>query len=110
MSGKIGDWQFVVIWEFQVRPNQTRAFEQAYGPCGDWAQFFSADQAYIGTELIRNLKSPNSYLTLDFWQSQTSYEAFRTRRAADYGAIDAKCEKMTEKEREVGRFTRVVTD
>jgi len=110
MTGKIGDWQFVVIWEFQVRPDQIPAFEQAYGPNGDWAQFFRKDQAYIATGLIRNLKVPNSYLTLDFWKSQTAYEGFRARHAAEYAAIDAKCEKMTESEREVGRFSRVVVD
>ena len=108
MTGKIGDWQFVVIWEFQVRPNQIRLFEQAYGPEGEWAQFFSTDQAYIATDLIRSLNSPNSYLTLDLWQSQNAYEAFRTRHAAEYAAIDAKYEKTTESEREVGKFTRVV--
>lgn len=67
MERKIGGWGFVVIWEFQVRPGMENRFEQVCGLDGVWAKFFRQDEAYIGTELIRDLKTKRSYLTLDFW-------------------------------------------
>jgi heme-degrading monooxygenase HmoA len=100
------EWRFVVIWEFRVRPGQAERFEQAYGADGLWAKFFRKDEWYIGTELIRDLKAARSYLTLDFWKSQAAYDAFRAQHAAEYQAIDAECEGMTESEREVGRYGR----
>jgi len=106
MERRNGEWRFVVIWEFQVRPGMEERFERAYGADGVWAQFFRKDEAYIGTELIRDLKAERSYLTLDFWTSQEAYEAFRTLHAAEYRTIDAECERMTEGEREVGRYSR----
>lgn len=106
MDRKIGEWGFVVIWEFHVRPGMEKRFEQVCGPDGVWAKFFRQDEAYMGTELIRDLKAARRYLTLDFWRSQEVYDAFRARHAAEYKAIDAEHESMTESESEVGRYSR----
>jgi len=53
------------------------------------------------------LKDRRMYLTLDYWTSQEAYEAFRERHLAEYKAIDARCETMTESEREIGRYGTV---
>ena len=104
------NWRFVVIWEFRVRTGMEEAFEKAYGANGDWVQLFKQDKAYIGTELIHNFKDGQAYLTLDFWESEEAYDAFRGRHLASYRAIDQKCERMTESEREIGRFARVFAE
>jgi heme-degrading monooxygenase HmoA len=100
-------WGFLVIWEFTVREGQEAAFEQAYGPDGDWAKLFRQDSSYLGTELVRDVKDARKYLTLDYWTSEEAYDEFRRGHAAEYKAIDARCEAMTEEEREIGRFTKV---
>jgi heme-degrading monooxygenase HmoA len=83
-----------------------KAFEAAYGPDGDWARLFKHDDGYLGTELIRDLKDPRRYLTMDFWISARSYENFREHKSADYKKIDKMCEAMTNSESEAGRFER----
>jgi len=108
MKQKFDEWRFVVIWKFQVRPGMEERFEQECGANGAWAQFFRKNDAYIRTELIRDLKAARNYLTLDFWRSREAYESFRAQHAAEYEAIDAEHESMTEDERELGRFSRVV--
>jgi len=107
MERKKDDWRFVVIWEFRAPSGQKDAFERAYGADGQWVRLFREDEAYLGTELIRDLKAEGSYLTLDFWESEEAYDAFRAKHAAEYEAIDAECESLTESEREVGRYRRV---
>ena len=109
---KRGEWGFLIMWEFQVCAGMKKHFEKGYGPEGEWARLFAQDEAYIGTELIhdlkgRGLKGEGTYVTLDFWQSQEAYDAFRKRHLAKYKALDQKCEEMTESEREIGRFARV---
>ena len=99
------EWAYLIIWEFNVPVGMEKQFEQTYGPQGEWAQLFRRDEAFLGTELTRS--RDGTYLTLDFWKSQTAYEAFLQRHAADYKAIDQKCEQITESEREVGKFVRV---
>ena len=107
MRQKTGDWQFVVIWEFLIKPGAEKRFEKAYGPDGIWAQFFRQDERYIRTELIRDLKRERTYLTLDLWTSPEAYEAFRLRHAGEYKEIDVKFEEITESEHEIGRYGRI---
>ena len=106
-SRKRAAWGYLIVWEFQVRAGIEERFEKVCGSDGDWARFFSQDKAYMGTELIRDLKGERIYVTLDFWTSQESYESFRKRHHTKYKALDRKYEEMTESEREIGRFARV---
>jgi heme-degrading monooxygenase HmoA len=106
---KRDDWQILVMWEFVVRPGKEAEFEKIYGPEGDWAQCFSKAGGYCGTELCRDLSEPGRFVTSDFWMSQEAYETFKAQHAAEYRALDQKCESLTEDEREIGKFKRVVT-
>jgi heme-degrading monooxygenase HmoA len=103
-------WGHVIIWEFQVQAGMEKQFEEVYGPKGDWARLFSQDGAYLGTELIRDLKTTCRYVTLDYWSSEQAYDDFRNRYLDEYKAIDQKCGAMTEDEREIGRFTPCSAD
>lgn len=103
------EWGFLVIWQFQVREGMEARFEEIYGPRGDWIQLFARDGAYVTTELVHRSNS-RSYLTLDFWTSETAYDAFRKQHRAEYRALDLKCEGMTERECEIGRFIRLSTE
>jgi len=107
MIRKQDNWGFLIVWQFRVRPPMKRSFLHAYGNAGEWVRFFSQDRHYIGTELTHDLKTPGTYLTLDFWTSERAYENFKRRNAAGYETIDAKCEALTESEREIGRYLRV---
>jgi hypothetical protein len=49
---------FVVLWEFQVKPEAIPTFEKIYGPDGAWAELFRQIPDYLGTELIRDLDHP----------------------------------------------------
>jgi heme-degrading monooxygenase HmoA len=101
------EWNFLVMWEFIVQLGKEKAFEQIYGPQGDWAQLFRQGKGYCGTELSRDLDTPRRYVTLDFWESRAAHEAFKAQHAAQYQAIDLKCESLTEKEQEIWKFERV---
>ena len=100
-------WQFLVMWEFIVRLGKEREFEQIYGPEGDWAELFRRDDGYRGTELSRDPQRPGRYVTVDFWESRKAYEACKAQHAAEYKAIDQKCESLTEQENEVWKFERI---
>ncbi len=99
-------WRLLIIWEFTVRPGTEKIFEETYGPEGDWAHLFQQSNEYLGMELVRDSDQARRYLTLDFWTSEEEYDKFRSQHAAEYKAIDQKCESMTEHEREIGRYLR----
>jgi heme-degrading monooxygenase HmoA len=95
---------FVIVWEFYVRSSKRRAFERAYGPDGDWANFFRTGTGYIRTDLVRDRNSPDRYLTLDYWKSRGHYEKFRKKNQKTYLARDHECETLTSKETRIGEF------
>ena len=102
-------WQYVIVWEFEVWAGKEEHFEVRYGPEGTWAQLFRHDDAYIGTELVRDAGKRNRYLTLDFWISRERYEAFREQNHLEYIAVDQECEDLTHSEREIGGFVRAIS-
>jgi hypothetical protein len=67
IGGRAGDAScgFILVWEFYIRRGKRRAFERVYGTRGEWARLFRAGAGYIGTDLIRDLDSPNRYFTLE---------------------------------------------
>ena len=100
-------WKYMIAWEFRAKSWSEGSFEEAYGPHGIWAMFFKQSEGFVATELNRNLNDPGRYLTLDLWVSKAAYDQFRGDHAAEYQAIDAQCEALTEHEVELGRFERL---
>jgi hypothetical protein len=98
---------FLALWEFDVKPGCDERFENVYGPDGDWAQFFRLDTAYLRTLLLRDPFRRQTYLTCDFWESQTAYEAFRKNHLDAYLALDKRCEELMTAERKIGEFEKL---
>ncbi len=95
---------FVIFWEFHVKSGKRREFETIYGPDGTWAKFFRNGKGYIRTELLRDLKTPRRYLTLDVWTTRQAYLRFKKENLASYQVIDEKCISLTEGEALIGEF------
>jgi heme-degrading monooxygenase HmoA len=96
---------FVVIWQFEIAEDQVAGFEAAYGPDGPWAKLFRISPHYLGTELLRDAYVPGSYLTIDRWNSEAAYRAFRKDHDADYEKLDRQCDALTSRETRVGAYT-----
>ena len=79
MNKKSQKTEFVIIWEFRVRSRKRSEFEQVYGPDGTWAKFFRGGKGYIRTELIRDVKRPRRYSTIDSWTTRQAYLAVQGR-------------------------------
>jgi len=95
---------YAYIWEYRVRPECTSEFESAYGPNGRWVELFRRAKGYVRTELHRDRRNANRYVTIDYWESVEAWEAFRTRESAAFDAIDTQCGELTLEEHEIGAF------
>ena len=60
------------------------AFEEVYGPNGDWAKFFRQGAGFIGTELLRDVEEPDRFIVIDRWESADAYNAFLTEHQDEY--------------------------
>ena len=98
---------YMIIWEFQVKANRQRDFEKVYASDGMWAKLFKRGAGYINTELIRDPKRPQRYVTIDRWISSEAYDAFRAKWREDYDALDSYCRGLTDREALLGTFTQL---
>ena len=71
-----------LVFRYEVRDPET--FEAAYGPEGEWAQFFRQGSGYIGTELLKDVEEPGRYLVVDRWESADAYNAFLAAHNDEY--------------------------
>lgn len=74
----------MIALAFRYDARDPAAFEQAYGPDGEWAQFFRTGEGYIGTELLRDVEEPDRYLVIDRWESIEAYNSFLAEHQAEY--------------------------
>lgn len=89
---------YVIIWEYQVKPEKRTEFEKIYSSNGEWTKLFKKEAGYLGTTFIRDTKDPHRYLTVDRWISKEAYENFLHEREKEYKTLDAACEGLTEQE------------
>jgi heme-degrading monooxygenase HmoA len=64
---------------------------------------------FLGTELLQSSAEPDTYLTLDRWESAEAWAAFLQAHPEDYAALDQRCDSLTLQEVEVGVFRNVET-
>lgn len=95
---------YVIVWEFVVKSGSEREFERAYGPNGEWARLFEKAPGFRKTDLLRDVSRANRYFTLDWWDSEEAFDAFRRVHADEYEAIDGRCAQLTESELRIGCF------
>ncbi len=98
---------YAYIWEYEVPVEHGGAFERAYGPEGDWVRLFRGAPGYVRTELHRDRARPGRYVTIDWWESEADWRAFREGRAREFEQLDARCAALTTREAEIGRFDAV---
>jgi heme-degrading monooxygenase HmoA len=93
-----------IVWEFVVKEEFRGQFELAYGPGGAWSKLFSGGLGFRGTTLLRDMKNPGRYLSIDFWDTLAQREHLLAEREAEYAKLDAEFAEWTESKREVGIF------
>jgi heme-degrading monooxygenase HmoA len=99
---------YTYLWEFHVTGERREEFENDYGPGGAWARLFRQSPGYIETLLLRDTANAGRYVTIDRWQSEAAYQAFRSRFAAEYRELDERCQHLTTKEISLGQYAEIV--
>jgi heme-degrading monooxygenase HmoA len=95
---------FVALWEYEVKPGCEESFQSAYSPQGDWVRLFQRDPHFRETRLLQDISRPRFYFTLDYWDSENSFEQFKSTNREAYAAIDCATEHLTLSERRLSAF------
>jgi heme-degrading monooxygenase HmoA len=95
---------FVILWQFDIAEDKIVGFEAAYGSHGSWATLFARSSEYQGTELLKDAYVPGRYVTIDRWQSEDAFRAFRAQYDSEYETLDRACDSLTAAETRIGAF------
>jgi len=95
---------FVILWEYEVKPGCEERFESAYSTDGPWVRLFQRDPRYLHTHLLRDLSRSRFYFTLDYWDSENSFQQFKAAHEEAYAAVDQSTEGLTLFERRLTSF------
>ncbi len=95
---------FTYVWSYEVRDTREADFERLYGPDGGWAQLFRKSSNYLGTDLLRDRKNKNRYLTVDRWDSEPAHRTFVSEHREEFDELDRQGEVLTQDESFVGDF------
>lgn len=93
----------LIVWEFEVPAGNKTEFERCYGKDGERVELFERFLQYEGTSLLK--KTGGGYITIDFWESAESFDAFVASAHDRYEEIDRECARLTTSERHLGRFS-----
>ena len=94
------------IWKFLPPAGREQEFAAAYDSNGDWARLFSRATGYRGTELLRPIEPGGWWMTIDCWDSEADFKAFRDKFGEDYRMLDSELEGVAGDEEFVGAFER----
>lgn len=93
-----------IVWESVVKEEARGQFELSYGPGGAWSNLFAQCSGFRGTTLLRDMRNPRRYLTVEFWDTGAHREQMLAERKAEYSSLDAAFSDWTESRTEVGIF------
>ncbi len=95
---------YTYIWEFLVAPDKQREFTEHYRPDGSWAVLFAMAPGYIETLLLHDRNDPARFVTVDRWESDAAFLAFKRDFAEEYADMDRQYEGLTLSERFLGEY------
>jgi hypothetical protein len=99
---------YLILWRYRVDPAQADLFERTYGDAGPWSALFRASADYRGSTLMRQGSAPaGSYLLIDAWRDQESYETFLSSHRAEYDRLSAQCAPLYLEEERLGTGTPI---
>ena len=92
------------VWKFRPPAGREAEFEQAYCGTGNWARLFEQASGYLGTMLMRPCEDGGWWLTIDRWETEAQFQAFRDDFGVQYRGLDAELEGVAGEEAFVGAF------
>jgi heme-degrading monooxygenase HmoA len=92
------------IWKFHPREGREAEFAKAYSSTGDWAQLFRNAAGFHGTTLLEPTEAGGWWLTIDRWDSASSFDSFTELFGEQYRALDKQLEGVAGEEQFVGAF------
>ena len=98
---------YSIVWKYKVNEENQTEFESEYGYLGTWSKLFMSSDNYKGSFLHKSPDMNLTYLLIDTWTDEQSYEDFKSVNGSIYESLSSGFEKLYEKEEKIGAFNTV---
>ena len=95
---------YIIVWKYEVDQALRQEFEAEYGPNGAWSRLFGVSDGYLDSLLHADADRRSTYLLIDRWRDQESYDAFKAEYGVAYNKQSRAFERLYVKEELVGAF------
>jgi hypothetical protein len=63
-----------LVWNIEIAPNQSEAFERFYGADGQWTALSRKSRSFLGSSFLKDLAHAERYLLIEYWSEMLVYE------------------------------------
>ena len=94
-----------VVWNIEIAPDQSEAFERFYGADGDWTALSRRSRSFLGSSFLRDIARPERYLLVEYWSEMLVYERHRADFEAEIASLEEQRARFVVRMEALGLFS-----
>ena len=98
-----------VVWQIEILPDQSEAFERFYGADGDWTAVSRRSRSFLGSSFLKDLAHPERYLLIEYWSEMLVYERHLADFDDDLRGLDEQRQRFVVRMEALGVFSALDT-
>ncbi|HEX6974360.1 MAG TPA: antibiotic biosynthesis monooxygenase [Vicinamibacterales bacterium] len=93
-----------VVWQIDVRPDQSEEFERFYGASGEWTQLSRRSRSFLGSSFLKDLALESRYLLIEYWSEMVVYEKHLADFSDEVEELESRRARVVNKIEPLGVF------
>jgi hypothetical protein len=94
-----------IVWQFDIRPEDSKTFERLYGADGEWTSLSRRSRSFLGSSFLRDIAAANRYLLVEYWSEMVVYEKHVADFSDEVKQLERQRERFVVSMENIGLFT-----
>ncbi len=94
-----------IVWQFDIRPEDSQTFERLYGADGEWTALSRQSRSFLGSSFLRDITAASRYLVVEYWSEMIVYEKHVVDFSDEVKKLERQRERFVVKMENIGVFT-----
>ena len=94
-----------VVWQIEIGPEASDAFERFYGADGEWTALSRRSRSCLGRSFLKDLAHPERYLLIEYWSEMVVYEKHLSDFGGEVESLENERAKFVVRMEAMGVFT-----
>jgi quinol monooxygenase YgiN len=94
-----------VVWNIEIAPDQSEAFERFYGADGEWTALSRKSRSFLGSSFLRDLARAEHYLLIEYWSEMFVYERHLSDFRSEVQTLEEQRDRFVVRMEALGLFS-----